>query len=49
MRKNCQELVVTVDNNIAQSSMRLIDTFMANYVETEIKKITPDQITGLEG
>ena len=48
MRKNCQELVVTVDNNIAQSSMRLIDTFMANYVETEIKKITPDQISSLE-
>ena len=49
MRKNCQELVVTVDNNIAQSSMRLIDTFMANYIETEIKKITPDQISSLEG
>ena len=44
MRKNCSELVVSVDNNIAQSSMRLIDTFMVHYVETEIKKITADQI-----
>ena len=42
MRKNCSELVVSVDNNIAQSSMRLIDTFMVHYIESEIKKITAD-------
>ena len=48
MRKNCPELVKTVDNNVAQSSMRLLDTFMVHYEETEVKKITPDQISNLE-
>jgi dynein heavy chain len=48
-RKNCPELVKSVDNNLAQSSMRLLDTFFQPYIETEVKKVTPDQISQLEG
>jgi hypothetical protein len=39
MRKNLPEPVKTVDNNIAQSVMRIIDCYLSPYVETEIKKI----------
>jgi dynein heavy chain, axonemal len=46
-RKNCPEVVVTVDNNWAMSCMRLIDCFMSNYIETEVKRITPDIIDDL--
>lgn len=47
MRKNCPELVKTVDNNLAQSCMRLIDCYLKKYIETEVKKTTPDQIEQL--
>ena len=47
-RKNCPELVKSVDNNIAQSSMRLVDTFFSSYVDTETKKVLPEQIANLE-
>jgi len=48
LRRNMPEMVGTVDNNICQSSMRLMDCFFAKYFETEIKKITPEQIKDLE-
>jgi dynein heavy chain len=48
-RKNCPELVKSVDNNLAQSSMRIMDTYFSPYEESEIKKITADQISALEG
>lgn len=38
----------TVDNNITQSIMRIIDCYLAPYVETEIKKIQPDEIKNLD-
>lgn len=41
-RKFCAEIVKTVNNNIAQSSMRLLDCYLAPYYETEIKKVTPE-------
>ena len=47
VRKNCKEPVVTCDNNIAQSCMRIISCFMAPYVETELKKVTTEQLDGL--
>lgn len=47
MRKNCKEPVVTCDNNIAQSCMRIISCFMGPYVETELKKVTAEQLDGL--
>ena len=42
------EPVKTVDNNLTQSSMRILDCFFAPYIETEIKKITKDEILNLE-
>jgi hypothetical protein len=42
LRKFLPEIVKTVDNNLAQSCMRLLDCFLAKYYETEIKKITTE-------
>lgn len=47
VRKFCPEIVVTVNNNLTQSCMRLLDCYLAPYIETEIKKITPDMIEDL--
>jgi len=49
VRKHLPEPVKTVDNNIAQSSMRILDCYFVNYIETEIKKITKEDINNLEG
>ena len=40
LRKNLKETVDTMDNNVAQSVMRLFSCFMLPYIETEIKKVT---------
>jgi dynein heavy chain len=48
MRKNCLEPVATVDNNIVQSLMRILDCYFNNYVESEIKKVTEDELEELE-
>lgn len=42
------EPVKTVDNNLAQSSMRILDSYFSAYVESEIKKISKDEINNLE-
>lgn len=47
VRKNCPEIVTTVDNNLAMSTMRLIDCYMSPYIETEVKKISPEQVDDL--
>jgi dynein heavy chain len=47
MRKQCIEPVTTVDNNICQSSFRILDCTFAYYVDTEIKKITPEELDQL--
>ena len=41
--------MVTVDNNLAQSCMRILDCFMDNYIEDEdgMKKVSKDMIEGL--
>jgi dynein heavy chain len=49
LRKNLPEPVKTVDNNVAQSLMRILDCYFAPYVETEIKKVTKEEIAALEG
>lgn len=48
LRKNLTEPVKTVDNNIVQSSMRILECFFANYVESEIKKVPKEEILNLE-
>ena len=42
VRKNLVEPVKTMDNNLAQSCMRIISCFMMPYIETEIKLVTND-------
>lgn len=47
MRKNCSELVMSVDNNLASSMMRLLDCFMNAYKEDDVKKVTKEMIENL--
>lgn len=48
MRKNCSEPVPTVNNNLLCSLMRLLDCYFADYIETEIKKITSEDVEDFE-
>ena len=48
MRKNLPEPVKTVDNNVAQSIFRIIDCYLSPYNETEIKKVTKEELNNLE-
>lgn len=48
MRKHCKEPVFTVDNNIVQSMFRILDCFFADYIETEIKKVTQEDVEDFE-
>lgn len=48
MRKNCIEPVPTVNNNIAQSLMRILDCYFADYFENEIRKISPEEVEDFE-
>jgi dynein heavy chain len=36
LRKNCTEPVPTVDNNIVQSLMRILDCYFADYYDSEM-------------
>jgi dynein heavy chain len=48
MRKNCIEPVQTVNNNITQSLMRILDCYFIDYFDTEVKKVTPEEIEDME-
>ena len=48
MRRNCPEPVPTVNNNITQSLMRILDCYFADYIETEIRKVSPEEVEELE-
>jgi dynein heavy chain len=47
-RKNCPEPVMTVDNNLAQSMFRVLDCFLVPYHDTELKKVTAEEVEDLE-
>lgn len=49
MRKNCPEIVKTVNNNVAQSSMRILDCYMKEYIENEVKRVSNDKVDELYG
>ena len=49
MRKNLKEPVFTVDNNLVQSLCRILDCFFADFVETEVKKISQEDVEIFEG
>lgn len=48
MRKHCPEPVPSVNNNLVQSCMRLLDCFFSNYKNTDAKTITEPEIEDLE-
>lgn len=48
MKKNCIEPVMTVENNLCQSLMRILDCYFVDYYESEVKKVTADDIEDLE-
>jgi hypothetical protein len=45
MRKNCYEPVGTVDNNLVQSAMRILDTYFNQFIESETNKVTLEMIS----
>jgi len=48
LRTSLKEVVTTMDNNICQSLMRIVDCFLVPYTDTEIKKITAEELDHLE-
>lgn len=48
VRKNCLEPVVTVDNNLVCSLLRILDCFFDEYVESETRRVTEEDIELLE-
>lgn len=42
VRKNIKEPVETVDNNICQSQLRILDAILDDYKDQEYKKVTKD-------
>jgi len=48
MRKNMKEPVFTVDNNVVQSMTRILDCYFAEYIETESRKVTPEDVETFE-
>jgi dynein heavy chain len=48
LRLFLKEMVATMDNNVCQSLMRIVDSFLVQFTETEIKKITPEEVALLE-
>lgn len=44
LRHELPEPVATVDNNLIQSLFRIIDCYMADYVETEFKKVSSEKV-----
>jgi dynein heavy chain len=49
VRKNCPEPVMTVNNNLACSFFRLMDCFLVPFHDTELKKVTPEEVEVFEG
>lgn len=47
IRHDVIEPVTTVDNNIIQSCFRIMDCYLADYIETEIKKVAQEKIDDL--
>ena len=42
LRRNLWEMVFTVNNNVTQSCMRILDCYLAKYHESEVKKVLPE-------
>jgi dynein heavy chain, axonemal len=44
MRKSCKEVIPTMNNNLCQSLQRIIDSMIAPFVETEIKRVANEEL-----
>lgn len=48
MRLNCKEIVTSTNGNLVQSLMRILNCFLESYKETEVKKVTVEELEHLE-
>lgn len=48
MRKNYKEILGTMNNNLTQSLTRLINCFFNNYIESEVKRVSKEELDNLE-
>lgn len=48
VRKHIQEVVTSMNNNLVQSLMRILECYLVPYTETESKKVTPEEIDQLD-
>jgi dynein heavy chain len=47
VRHDISEPVKTVDNNLIQSTFRIVDSYLKDYIETEIKKVPAEKVEDL--
>ena len=48
VRRNCKELITTMNQNLLQSLFRILNCFLDKYVDREIVKVSIEDITRLE-
>lgn len=44
LRRSCKEPVASTNQNLTQSLMKLLNCYFFNYVESEIRKVTPEEV-----
>jgi dynein heavy chain len=47
-RKYCPEPDVTCDNNLVESCFRILNCYFADYIESDVRKVTAEDIEDLE-
>lgn len=40
--------MTTVDNNLAQSFFRLMSCFLSHYIESEVRRVSVEELDGLD-
>ena len=48
MRKNVREVVVTSNNNLVQSLLRILDCYLVGFTDTETRKYSSEELETLE-
>ncbi|CAD8156782.1 unnamed protein product [Paramecium pentaurelia] len=48
LRRSVVEIVTSSNNNLVQSLMRILDCYLAQYIDTELKKIMVEEMEQLE-
>ncbi len=48
VRRNCKEIITTINQNLLQSLFRNLDCILDKYIERELVKVTAEDITKLE-